>query len=218
MRLQTFCGELSAEALARFKALGTTGRALRGECLFHEGDPATRVYNLTSGGLKLYRLLPDGRRQVAGFARAGDFLGLTGEPEHLDTAEAIEPTEYCSFSRERFDAFLEGHVEMGRALYLMARRQLAAARNQTLLLARKSAPERIASFLLDRRAEQGGGARIALPMTRVDIADYLGLTKETVSRTLTTLRQAKMIGDAGAGSLVLLRPERLEQLAGGSLA
>lgn len=216
IRLQTFCGSLSPDALARLKALGTNGRALRGQCLFHEGDPADRVHNLTAGSLKLYRLLPDGRRQVAGFARAGDFLGLTGESEHLYTAEAMEPTDYCRFPRERFEAFLERHAEIGRALYLLARRQLAAARDQTLLLARKNAPERIASFLLTRRDEQGGGAAVSLPMTRSDIADHLGLTKETVSRTLTVFRKARLIGDAGGGGVVLLQPARLERLAAGA--
>ena len=190
---------------------------MRGECLFHEGDHAVRVYNLTGGSVKLYRLLPDGRRQVAGFLRAGDFLGLTGEPEHYLTAEAMEPTEYCCFTRERFDAFLDCHTDMGRALYLMARRQLAAARGQTLLLARKNAPERIASFLLNRNAVQGGGSAVSLPMTRFDIADHRGLTRETVSRTLTSLRKAGLVGDAGRGNVVLLQRERLEQLAAGSL-
>ncbi len=218
MRLETFCGVLKAKELAELKSLGSTTRAEAGQCLFHEGDSAELVYNVTRGMLKLYRLLPDGRRQVASFVQAGDFLGLTLEDVHAYTAEALEPVEICRFPRERFDRFVEDHPDIGRELYAMAAHELGAAREQIVLLGRKTATERVASFLLamfDRaKARNSDWEIVRLAMTRADIADHLGLTKETVSRAFTSLRKAGLITLIPGDRVELLRRERLEQLSG----
>lgn len=219
VRLQTFCGALEAKALAELKALGSTARAEPSQCLFHEGDGADLVYNVTRGTLKLYRLLADGRRQIASFVQPGDFLGLTLEDIHAYTAEALEPVEYCRFPRERFDRFVENHPGIGRELYVMAAHELGAAREQIVLLGRKTATERVASFLLAQfnrvRARNADWELVRLPMTRTDIADHLGLTKETVSRAFTSLRGRGLIALIPGDRVELLRRERLEQLAGG---
>ncbi|MDT9600874.1 Crp/Fnr family transcriptional regulator [Sphingosinicella rhizophila] len=216
VRLQTFCGLLEAEDLARFKYQGSTGRLKPGEPLFHEGDAADLVYNLTAGTLKLYKLLPDGRRQIIGFLLPGDFLG-TAPGDHAFSAEAVEPAEYCRFARARFDAFVDTHPEIGRELYLMAVHELAAAREQMVLLGRKTAAERLATFLLglfDRaRARNADWEIVRLPMSRTDIADYLGLTKETVSRSFTAFRTAGMIRLLPADRVELLQRGPLEELA-----
>jgi CRP/FNR family transcriptional regulator len=222
VRLETFCGALKAGELAEFKSLGSTARIEPAQCLFHEGDRADLVYNVTQGMLMLYRLLPDGRRQIASFVQAGDFLGLTLEKVHAYTAEALEAVEYCRFRRDRFDRFADEHPAIGRELYLMAAHELAAAREQLVLLGRKTARERLASFLLplfDRaRSRNPDWEIIRLPMTRVDIADYLGLTKETVSRTFTAFRKAGLIELIPRDRVELVDRTRLEQLACGELS
>ena len=222
VRLETFCGALKAKELAELKALGSTARAELGQCLFHEGDAAELVFSVTRGSLKLYRLLPDGRRQIASFVQPGDFLGLTLEDVHAYTAEALEPVDYCRFPRERFDRFADTHPEIGRELYAMAAHELSAAREQIVLLGRKTAMERVASFLLaqfDRiHARNPDWEIVRLSMTRTDIADHLGLTKETVSRAFTLLRRRGLIALIPGSRVELLRRPRLEQLAGGECA
>jgi CRP/FNR family transcriptional regulator len=219
VRLETFCRILDAEELARFKALGSTQRAEPHQCLFHEDDPTRFVYNLTRGTLKLYQLLPDGRRQIVGFVHAGDFLGLGADSAHAFTAEAIEASEYCSFAREPFLRFLDSHRGLARELYLTAAQELAEAREQMMVLGRKRADERLATFLLDLFDRTAGAATgketVRLAMNRTDIADYLGLTKETVCRAFTTLRKAGLIALVPGNGVTLLQRRRLEALAGG---
>ncbi len=179
------------------------------------------VYNVTSGSIGLYRLLPDGRRQVAAFLQAGDFLGLTLDRAHAYTAQALEPVEYCRFARRRFDEFVERHPQMSCELYIMAAHELAAAREQTVLLGRKTARERLASFLLSRfdraRSRNADWEIVSLPMKRTDIADHLGLTKETVSRVFSSLRRASLIALLPGERVELLDRDRLEQLACGEI-
>ena len=219
VRLETFCRILDAGELARFKALGTTHRAEPHQCLFHEDDPTRFVYNLTRGTLKLYQLLPDGRRQIVGFVHAGDFLGLGAETTHAFTAEAVELSEYCRFSSEPFARFLDSHRTLARQLYLTAAEELAQAREQMVVLGRKRADERLATFLLDlfdRLHRPNIEPEIVrLAMNRTDIADYLGLTKETVCRAFTLLRKTGLIAPAPGNGIRLLRRRRLEALAGG---
>ncbi len=219
VRLDVFCAVLDARALAEFNALGSTGCAGPAHCLFHEGDPADLVYNVTRGILKLYRLLPDGRRQIARFVHPGEFLGLTLRDVHGYTAEALEPVEYCRFPRERFDRFVDEHPELGRELYLVTAHELAAAHEQLIVLGRKTARERLASFLIElfdrARLRNSDREIIHLPMARVDIADYLGLTRETVSRGFTALREEGLIALLPGERVALLKRARLEELARG---
>jgi CRP/FNR family transcriptional regulator len=210
---------LDCDNLASFKGLGWTLKLSAGQSLFHEGDPATRVFTLTRGTLKLYRLLADGRRHITGFMHAGDFLGITVDDEHAFSAEAIEDAQLCWFPRNRFDEFVENHSSMERELYRLAAHELAAAQRQMLLLGRKTATERLATFLLSlaERANPADRAqpKVHLPMTRSDIADYLGLTKETVSRVLSALGRDRLIRLAAVTEVELLDPEALEQIAEG---
>ena len=100
VRLQTFCGTLAAAELAAFKRMGSTARLRAGQPVFHEGDPADMAYNLTRGMVKLYKLPPDGRRQVTGFLHPGDFLGITVDDVHAFSAEAVESIEFCKRALE----------------------------------------------------------------------------------------------------------------------
>lgn len=217
-RERAVCGVLGCERLAEFRSLGSKLRLDAGQSLFREGDPATRVFTLTRGSLKLYKLLPDGRRQVVGFSVSGDFLGISIDDEHAFSAEALEDSELCSFPRRRFDSFIDEHRVMERALYRMAAHELAMAQLQLVLVGRKTAAERMASFLLHlvERAEWVSGKKIDvvdLPMSRGDIADYLGLTKETVSRILSTFRAARLIRLQEMHRVEILDRSVLEQAA-----
>lgn len=218
----TICRSLRPEILADLRRMGTKQRLQGGQAVFHEGDPARRVFMLTLGSLKIYTLLGDGRRQVTGFMFPGDFLGISVEGEYAFTIEALERAELWWFSREAFDSFIEAHPSVERELYRMAAHELAAAQRQMVLLGRKTAAERLASFfleLLKREEHLHGGSRersFDLPMSRSDIADYLGLTKETVSRMLAELRTRGLIRLELQNRVEVLDRKRLEDVAGGN--
>lgn len=223
VRNEAICGVLDCDKLARLRGFGSHFRLGRGQPLFHEGDPAGRVFTLTAGSLKLYKLLPDGRRQVTGFLHPGDFLGISVDDEHAFSAESLEQSRLCAFPRARFDDFVESHGEMERELYRKAAHELAAAQEQMVLLGRKTAAERLASFFLAlaRRGERGGQAParfVDLPMSRSDIADYLGLTKETVSRVLALLKRRRMIRLEAIDRIEILDRAALEEVAAGDRA
>ena len=188
---------------------------------FHEGDPAKRVFMVTHGALKLYTLLADGRRQITGFMFPGDFLGISVDEEYAFTVEALEDTELWWFSREAFDRFISENPKVERELYRMAAHELAEAQRQMVLLGRKAAAERLASFFvaLLERAERASGkseTSFDLPMSRIDIADYLGLTKETVSRMLAHLRSRGLIRLQSQDRVEVLNRRGLTEIADGA--
>lgn len=216
VRSQALCSVLDCKSLAEFKGLGWTIKLKPGQTLFHEGDPATRVFTVTRGTLKLYKLLADGRRHVTGFMHPGEFLGISVDDEHAFTAEALEDTQLCWFPRSRFDDFVEEHPSLERELYRTAAHELAAAQRQMLLLGRKTAIERLATLLIslaDRVGPSRGAKLIRLPMSRSDIADYLGLTKETVSRVLSGMKRDRLIRLHAVDKLELIDREMLAQIA-----
>lgn len=220
VREAAVCGVLDCDKLGKLRRLGSHLRVAAGQALFHEGDPASRVFTLTRGSVKLYKLLPDGRRQVTGFMHPGDFLGISVDDEHAFTAEALEHSQLCTFPRARFDDFVDEHGEMERELYRLAAHELAAAQQQMVLLGRKTASERLASFflMLAERAERGGSGEarlIDLPMSRSDIADFLGLTKETVSRVLAQFKSKRMIRLEALDRIEILDRASLECVASG---
>ncbi len=191
-----------------------------GQPVFHEGDPAKRVFMLAQGSLKIYTLLADGRRQITGFMFPGDFLGISLDDEYAFTVEALANSEMWWFTREAFDRFVEKNPSMERELYRLAAHELAAAQEQMVLLGRKTAAERVASFflaLLDRRelGEHDMSSEFDLPMSRIDIADYLGLTKETVSRMLSLLRDRRLIRLVKQDRIEILDLSGLREIADG---
>jgi CRP/FNR family transcriptional regulator len=212
------CSVLDCTNLEKLKSLGWTLKLAPGQTLFHEGDPATRVFTLTRGSLKLYKLLADGRRQVTGFLFPGDFLGMSVDDEHAFSAEALDDSQLCWFPRSRFDDFVEDHSAMEHELYRMAAHELAAAQQQLVLLGRKTATERLASFLLflaerGRRSSTDLAGVVRLPMSRSDIADYLGLTKETVSRVFSAFRRDRVIRLRAVDEVEIIARHALEELA-----
>lgn len=220
IRPVAFCRSLGPDTLTDMRALGMPIKLASGQPVFFEGDRVERLFMLARGALKLYALLGDGRRQITGFMYPGDFLGIALDDQHAFTAEALEACELWSFSREAFSAFCTRHNEVERELYYLAAHELAAAQQQMLLLGRKNAAERLASFFvtLAKRYERGSDRtadHVHLPMSRLDIADYLGLTKETVSRMIAQLRDRKLIRLASQDNIELLDRDGLEEMAAG---
>lgn len=214
VRDSAVCGVLGNEELRDFRRLGCCMQLATGQALFRQGEPALSVFTVTEGALKSYRILPDGRRQVTGFHFPGDFIGSAFDEDHSVTVEALENTSVCAFPVRRFDDFVEDHPPMERELYVAAARELAAAKEQMVLLGRKTAIERVASFFL-ALAERQGFDLIDLSMNRSDIADYLGLTKETVSRILADLKSSRVIRLQAIERVEILDPARLKRIAAG---
>ncbi len=211
------CRSMAPAELARLQTIISTARFDAGQTLIHEGDPADSLFNVVSGAVKLYKLLPDGRRQITGFLFPGEFLGIALNEIYVYTAEALIPVQLCRFPRRRLEALLEEIPALEHQLLDDVATELVAAQDQMLLLGRKTARERVASFLLtlSRRARRHGhpDSPVDLPMSRADIADYLGLTTETVSRTITQLRQANVIAAPSRGAIDILNRTALEDLS-----
>jgi CRP/FNR family transcriptional regulator len=220
VRHLTFCAPLAEDELNHVSKIVSTVELHPGDPLFDEGEPADNVYSVTAGAVKVYKLMPDGRRQVIGFLFSGDFMGLAHNDLYAYSAEAITHSAVCRFPRKRLEQLLERFPKMERRLLGMASHELAAAQEQMLLLGRKTAKEKIASFLLSlsrRAAARGQNANpIAVPMSRTDIGDYLGLTTETVSRTFTQLKTGKLISLLPASKVELVDLEALEEIAEGA--
>ncbi len=214
-----FCTGLSAQEIARLSTVVGQVHIPAHAAIFSEGEPAAHMFSLAIGTVKLYKLLPDGRRQITAFLFPGDFFGLAVDGTYAYTAEALTPVVLCRFPRRKLDSLLEEVPRIEKRLLGLAIDELAAAHDQMLLLGRKTAKEKVASFLLmlSRRAVRRGLAPspIGLPMSRSDIADYLGLTIETVSRTLTQLKRDAIIGLPDSGHAVLSDVERLKGIAEG---
>ncbi len=215
VRPVAICRALDGSALDELEAITTRLRLPAGRSLFDEGDPAESLFSLTEGMVKVFKMLPDGRRQITGFLLPGDLLGLAFFHSYAYSAEAVTDVHLCRFPRERFMRLLERHPALEKELLSRASSELAAAQEQMLLLGRKSARERVASFLLAlaRRQEASGRKRIALPMSRHDIADYLGLTIETVSREIQAARAAGLIDLPDRHHFVIVDRARLTAAA-----
>jgi len=214
------CADLKGHELQSMACASETVTAQPGQALFHEGDPNPFVFNVVDGAVKLYRLLPDGRRQITGFLFQGDFLGLGGRGASSFTAEALTPLNTCRFRRSDFDQLLNALPALEHRLVALAGDELMAAQEQIVLLGRKTARERLASFLTrlaERQVQLGGPeGHVHLPMTRLDIADYLGLTIETVSRVFTQFKTSGLIKLLPGNDVALPDPAALKALGEGA--
>lgn len=193
-----FCSVFDESEMESVQALAGSIELEAGRALFEQGDPLPHVYNVVSGTLRLFRLLADGRRQITGFARPGDFLGLNVGEETPFSAEAVTEVRLCRFQRRELETLSDRHPKLCHRILDLKNRELSRAQEQLVLLGRKTPMEKVATFLLqelEASAEpiDSGGQAFDLHMTRSDIADYLGLTIETVSRTFTKLRQSQAI-------------------------
>jgi CRP/FNR family transcriptional regulator, anaerobic regulatory protein len=187
-----------------------------GDSLFWEGDEATHIFEVTEGVLRMFRIIADGRRIITGFLFPGDVIGLSFRHHYLHTAEAVTPAKVRRCSRTQFQQKMNENADLRPKLFARLCDEMAAAQDHMVLLARKSAEERLCSFLL-MLARRGGVApsrvTVELPMCRQDIADFLGLTIETVSRCVTRLTTSGVIRPVGRHSIEL-KMDRLSLLAG----
>ncbi len=213
-RAVSVCGVLAEDGLRRLAALAEPVEAGDDGVLVREGDPASHLINVTSGMVRVSKLLADGRRQIVGFLLPGDFLGLAAGETYPFTAEAIGEATACRFRRDRYRALLAELPALESALLERASHDLQAAQDHILLLGRKTADEKVASFLIDLFDRGGGAPEVDLPMTRAEIADYLGLTTETVSRAFTRLRKAGLVSLPNLRAARLERPDALRAAAG----
>jgi len=183
--------------------MGATMSYPRNTEIFGENEPADYVYKVVSGSVRTYNILSDGRRQIGGFYMPGDIFGIEFDGEHSSAAEAISDARVLVVKRSALDALAGRDASVARELYALTARELRRVQDRILLLI-KSAQERVAGFLLEMAKRAAGGNAIELPMSRQDIADYLGLTIETVSRTLTSLETAAAI-DVPTSRRIVLR-------------
>ena len=193
-----FCGASpDALELRELQGLATQVYCRPGTTIFSEGELVDSVFGLSHGVVRLYKLLPDGRRHVLAFALPGDFLGMPLANLHNFSADAIGEVALCRFSHGELTKFIQSRPNIMRLMIEFAARELDMARDQLLLLGNGSAEEKVATFLVSWRNRLARlsvfSETVSLPMRRQDIADFLGLKLETVSRTLGKLEQKKVI-------------------------
>ena len=182
------------------------------EEIYGEDEPSDYVYQVISGAVRTYKLLDDGRRQIGAFHLKGDVFGLESGSTHRLTAEAIADTTVRLVKRRRLEIAADTNVQVARNLWTMTAHDLRHAENHMLLLGRKTAMERVATFLLEMDRRLAVAGMCALPMCRRDIGDYLGLTLETVSRALSQLNDEGVLEFSGARQIVLRNRQHLSNL------
>lgn len=189
-----------------------------GKHLYLEGDAADRIYEVSTGVLRLTRMLEDGRRQVIAFGYPGDTVGFPSDGHYHTDCDALVPTTLVVHRRADLET-AQGDAALHQRLLRAALREISAMQDHFMMLGRKSSVEKLASFLTvlsDRvGAPLGDYTQVNLPMTRSDIADFLGLTTETVSRTFTQLRKSRIIAIDHINTVIVLKPQALRSIAEG---
>lgn len=215
----SICSGLEIEDLFHLDRIVSKVSARAGGAIFDEGEPAMNRFIVTHGCVRIYRLLGDGRRQIFGFLFPGDFLGLTIGKEYAYSAEAVIESHLCRFQQHELEELVGRFPALEKRLMGATINELVVAQDQMVLLGRKSAEEKVATMLLtlSKRAEQRGmpGNPVSLPMTRSDLGDYLGLTTESVSRTMTLLKTGGLIRLEAANQVHLIEIEKLEDMTEG---
>ncbi len=193
-------------------AVGSVHSCAKDEEIFAEGDRAAYVYKVLSGVVRTSKLLSDGRRQIDAFHLAGDIFGIEAGDEYRFCAEAVGDCVVIAYRRGNLGALMGSDTQLAQDITMGMMRSLVRAQNHMLLLGRKSAIEKIATFLLDMAERTSGDDALDLPMSRTDIADHLGLTIETVSRSFTQLERQGIIELPSARHVVLSNKAALERL------
>jgi CRP/FNR family nitrogen fixation transcriptional regulator len=191
--------------------MGTIMPFARNTEIYGENEPADYVYKVISGTVRTYKILVDGRRQIGAFHLAGDVFGLESGDEHTFSAEAITDCKVAVVKRSALTGLATRDNEVARQMWALTGRELQRAQSHLLLLV-KSAQERVATFLLEMADRLEAQDAVELAMSRQDIADYLGLTIETVSRTLTHLEKSSAIEVSTSRRIVLRNHSALSRL------
>ena len=193
--------------------MGASMTFARNSEIYGENEPADYLYKVISGSVRTYKVLSDGRRQIGAFYLPGDMFGLEMGEEHSFSAEAISDAKVLVIKRSAVMALAARDNEVARQLWSLTSRELSRVQGHMLLLV-KTAQERVVSFLLEMAGRRPAGNAVELPMSRQDIADYLGLTIETVSRTLTHLENTAAIELPSSRRIVLRNRTALGRLNG----
>jgi CRP/FNR family transcriptional regulator, nitrogen fixation regulation protein len=172
--------------------MGAPMRLTRNAEVYGEDEPAEYLYQIISGVVRTYRMLDDGRRQIVAFYLPGDIFGVEAGDVHVSSAEAVSDSQVLIVKRSTVLARAEYQKDLSKQLWILMAQELQRLQQHSLVLI-KSAEERVVGFLLEMAGRSSGSMAIDLLMPRQDIADYLGLTIETVSRTLTHLVQSGVI-------------------------
>ncbi|APO70226.1 nitrogen fixation transcriptional regulator FixK (plasmid) [Rhizobium gallicum] len=176
-----------------------------GRVIYAEGDSVDKCYQVCVGAVRVYGLISDGRRQVVSFHLAGETFGFEATSKHRFFAEAIAETRIIAFARRPMQ-------EHSPELLALALDGMKRAQEHLLVIGRQCAVERVAAFLMDLSDRLGGVRQIRLPMSRQDIADYLALTIETVSRAMTELKERKVIALRHVRTVDIIKPDALRSL------
>jgi CRP-like cAMP-binding protein len=181
----------------------------RNEEIFGEEESAEFVYKVLSGAVRTLRILSDGRRQISAFHLPGDIFGIEMGALHRFSAEAVSDCQVVLVRRTHLERAAGQECKVARELWALAANDLVHAQDHMMLLGRKSASERVGAFLMEMAERAGGAASFDLPMSRTDIADYLGLTIETVSRTLTQMERDGAIALPSCRGVIVRKPDAL---------
>jgi CRP/FNR family transcriptional regulator, nitrogen fixation regulation protein len=202
---------VGSHALAGIELMGAPMSFGRNAEIYGEGEPADYLYKVMSGSVRTYKVLTDGRRQIGAFYMVGDVFGLETGDEHTFSAEAISDAKVLVIKRSALVALAKRDNEVARQLWALTGRELSRVQDHILLLI-KTAQERVVGFLLEMAERASNNGALELPMSRQDIADYLGLTIETVSRTLTILENTAAIELPTSRRIVLRNRSALNRL------
>lgn len=218
IRKSSICGVLSNQQLSELYAKSSIRHFQAGEILILNDSSGRDAFTVKSGDLILFKMLSDGRRQVLGFLFKGDFMGIDKRTESGIGIQALTDVEICHFQPSYFYKFIHEAPNLEDEILRLTFEDLNNARSHLTVLGRKTAVERVASFIqyMVARGVQAGGCvdTAFLHMTRGDIADYLGLTTETVSRIFSMLKRDGSIQLFELGGVRLLKPEKIEAMAG----
>lgn len=218
VRESALCGSMCDQELRALNAIGRRRIVRAGQVVCWVGDQASAFANVVRGTLKLSAMTADGREQIVGLLFPGDFVGQLFSDKTDLTVTAITETDLCSYSRTAFEALLDDHPRLERMLLKRTLTSLNEAQDRMLTLGRKTAQERVAGFIQSLAKRSGceqpdGTIHVAIPVSRGEMADYLGLTIETVSRQITRLRAASIIAFAdGNRDCRILDAHQLEDM------
>lgn len=219
-RHMSLCSVLNANELKIFSKISTDLHKTTKQIICSEDERAEYIYNIRNGAVRISKMLSDGRRQITGFLFTGDFFGLSCKNRYSYTAEAITAVDICRFPRAKIIESFRDFPALGERAFDMTRTELESTHDQMLLLGRKTAREKLCSFLLTMREKSAHldgkhENEVDIPMSRSDIADFLGLTVETISRQFTNLHKLGLIELDSAHKVLLKNPEALSDMAEG---
>lgn len=212
----SFCNVLDSQALEEFSALSKTKCFEDGQVVFSEGKRNEHIGSITEGIVKIYKLLDDGRQQIISLGFPGDMIGNIIDAEYNYFVESVGKTKICFYQVARINGFAETNPEIYRSILGKTTEQLGHAREWLILLGRKTAQEKIASFLLllaEHHNGQGDDQAFKVPLKRQEIADFLGLTIETVSRHFSSLKSKQLIREYAGHLLTIVDHEALKAIS-----